>query len=261
MDDVFKALSDPNRRRLLDALREVDGQALTELQRQLPSLTRFGVMRDLRILESAGLLTTRRSGRHKFHYLNAVPIRLIHDRWIRHYQAPLVGAIAAMKEQLEDEDMDRPMHVSEVYIRTTPERLWQAITDPEQTRRYWYGALSHSAWTPGARWTSESEDGEVFLDGEILESDPPRRLVHSFHVVHVADAAAEPPSRLTWQIEPMGATCKLTVTHEEMGSATQEYTSGGWSYILSGLKTLLETGEPLRIGEPEASATGAVRQG
>ena len=163
---MFKALADPNRRRLLDALREADGQSLIELQRQLPSLTRFGVMRDLRILEDAGLLTTRKVGRHKFHYLNAVPIRLIHDRWIRHYQAPIVGAIAAIKRTLEDETMDKPLHISETYIRTTPERLWQAITDPEQTRLYWYGALNHSDWTPGARWSSDSPDGEVYLDGE-----------------------------------------------------------------------------------------------
>ncbi len=248
MDDVFRALSDPNRRTLLDGLRERDGETLTELERRLPGMTRFGVMRHLRVLESAGLVTTRRDGRRKFHYLNAVPIRLIHDRWISRYEAPILAAMAGLKAHLEGENVSRPAHVHETYIRTTPQKLWDAITDPESTRQYWYGALNRSAWTPGSRWVSESADGELFLEGEIIEADPPRRLVHTFHVVHEPDAAQDPPSRVTWEIVQAGESCRLTVTHEEMGEATEEYTSGGWTYILSGLKTLLETGAPLAIG-------------
>jgi uncharacterized protein YndB with AHSA1/START domain len=136
-----------------------------------------------------------------------------------------------------------PENVYQVEIATTAERLWQALTDPQQTRKYWHGALSTSDWKVGSRWTSESEDGEVYLDGEILEIDPPRRLVHSFHIVHKPEAAAEAPSRLEFEITPIGDRCRLTVTHSGRGPATMAYTSGGWETIFAGLKELLETGQ------------------
>lgn len=139
--------------------------------------------------------------------------------------------------------MTAPDNVYEVEIATTPERLWQALTDPEDTRRFWYGALNVSDWQVGSRWESRSPDGEVYLEGEILEIDPPRRLVHTFHVVHEPEAAAEGPSRLEFEITPIGDRCRLTVIHTGRGPATMEYTSGGWETIFSGLKELLETGQ------------------
>jgi uncharacterized protein YndB with AHSA1/START domain len=241
MEEVFRALADPHRRALLDALRDRDGQALSELETALPGMTRFGVMKHLRVLEAADLLTTHRDGRRKLHYLNPVPIRLIHDRWISRFAEPLAGALAGLKTHLEA-PMTAPRHIYEVEIATTAERLWQALTDPEDTQRYWYGALSISDWKAGSRWTSESPEGEVYLDGEILEIDPPRRLVHTFHVVHDPEAAAEAPSRLEFEITPLGDRCRLTVLHTGRGPATVEYTSGGWETILGGLKELLETG-------------------
>jgi len=144
--------------------------------------------------------------------------------------------------------MQRPADVHELYIRTTPEQLWEAITDPAWTSRYWYGAFNRSGWQPGDRWVSESEDGEVYLEGEIVEAERPSRLVHTFHVVDEPEPAAEAPSRVTWEIGAEGEACRLVLTHEGMGEATEEYTAGGWAYILSGLKTLLETGQPLHIG-------------
>ena len=147
--------------------------------------------------------------------------------------------------------MAKSRQVHDLYIRTTPEALWSAITDPEQTRRYWYGALNRSEWKASAGWTSESEDGHVYLDGRIVEIDPPRRLVQTFHVLDDPEAAEEEPSRLTFEIEQMGSACRLLLTHEELGPATEGYIEGGWATILSGLKTLLETGEELRIGEPD----------
>ena len=138
--------------------------------------------------------------------------------------------------------MTAPENVFQVEIATTPERLWKALTDPEDTRRYWYGALSISDWQVGSRWVSQSENGEVFLEGEIVEIDPPRRLVHTLHVVHEAAAAAESPSRLEFEITPIGDRCRLTVTHTGRGPATIEYTSGGWETIFAGLKELLESG-------------------
>lgn len=241
MEEVFRALADPSRRALLDTLRDRDGQALSELEQALPEMTRFGVMKHLRVLAAAGLVTTRRDGRRKLHYLNPVPIRLIHDRWISRFAEPLVGAIAGLKAHLEA-SVSTPEHLYEVEIATTPERVWKAITDPIDTQQYWYGALSISDWQVGSRWTSESPHGEVYLDGEILEIDPPRRLVHTFHVVHEPEAAAEAASRIEWQITPIGDRCKLTLLHTGRGPATMEYTSGGWETILGGLKELLETG-------------------
>lgn len=139
-------------------------------------------------------------------------------------------------------------HSHDISIRATPEALWDAITNPARTREYWYGALNHSAWVPGARWTSESSDGELYLEGEILEVDRPHRLVHTFHVVHEPAAAAEPPAMVTFEITESGGTCQLHVVHEDLGPATLSYIQGGWEHILAGLKTLLETGEPLKVG-------------
>ncbi len=139
--------------------------------------------------------------------------------------------------------MTAPENVYQVEIATTPERLWQAIVDPEQTRKYYYGALSVSDWKVGSRWTSESPDGEVYLEGEILEIDPPRRLVHTLHVLQDPAAAAEAPSRVEYEITQIGDRCRLTLIHTGRGPATIEYTSGGWETILGGLKELLETGQ------------------
>jgi len=138
--------------------------------------------------------------------------------------------------------MTEPENVYQVEIATTPERLWKALTDPQETRKYYHGALSISDWQVGSRWTSQSADGEVYLEGEILEIDPRRRLVHSFHILHQPDAAAEAPSRVEFDITPIGDRCRLTVTHTGRGPATKAYTSGGWESIGRGLKELLETG-------------------
>lgn len=102
MDEVFKALADPTRRRLLDELHEQDGQTLGALERRLP-MTRFGVMKHLKVLEEARLVTTRREGREKLHYLNPVPIRLVHDRWVSKYAEPLAATLSGLKRELEEE--------------------------------------------------------------------------------------------------------------------------------------------------------------
>src|SRR5664280_1733628 len=127
MDAVFRALADPTRRSLLDELFREDGQTLVALQGQLP-MTRFGVMKHLRVLEEAGLVVTRRRGREKLHFLNPVPIRLLHDRWVSKYAEPWAAGLSDLKHRLE-RHMEK---VFEIYIRTTPERLWAAIVDPGQ---------------------------------------------------------------------------------------------------------------------------------
>jgi DNA-binding transcriptional ArsR family regulator len=130
MDDVFRALADPTRRSLLDELFKQDGQTLSALEARLP-MTRFGVMKHLKVLEEAGLVVTRRRGREKLHFLNAVPIRLIHDRWVSKYAERWTAALSNLKQRLES----TMVKVFEIYIKTTPERLWQAITDTEMRRR------------------------------------------------------------------------------------------------------------------------------
>ena len=240
-DQVFKALGDPTRRFLLDALYRRDGQTLTELEAGL-DMTRFGVMKHLRVLEEAGLVATRRSGREKLHFLNPVPIRLIHDRWIDKYTEPWVAALSDLKQRLES-TMEK---VFEIYIHTTPERLWEAITDPEIRSKYNFGARIESAWTPGSALEMSAPNAGLLLgEGEVLEVDPPRRLVHTMTALWSDDVKREGSSRVTWTIEPVGDSCHLTVTHDQLRDGANDELYGGWPMILSGLKTWLETGQLL----------------
>jgi uncharacterized protein YndB with AHSA1/START domain len=241
VDDVFRALADPTRRALLDELFERDGQSLTALEQRLP-MTRFGVMKHLRVLEDAGLVVTRRRGREKLHFLNPVPIRLVHDRWVSKYAEPRVAALSELKQRLE-KTMEK---VYEIYIKTTPERLWEAITEPELRAKYNFGVRVNSDWTVGSTYegTSPGATGAL-MEGEILEVDPPRRLVQSFTALWSDEVKAEGASRITWEIEPVGDSCRLTVTHDELREGAHGELYGGWPMILSGLKTLLETGELL----------------
>jgi uncharacterized protein YndB with AHSA1/START domain len=250
MDEVFRALADPSRRLLLDSLFERDGQSLLELSAHLP-MSRFGVMKHLRVLETAGLVAPRKVGREKRHYLNPVPIRLIHDRWISRYAEPMVAHLSALKARLEEQPMVvAPRHVYEILIRTTPERLWRAITDPEDTMLYYYGTRVESDWKPGSRLLYFDGD-EISLDCKIIEIEPPKRLVHTFTMSYEPGLAAERPSRVSWVIEKQGEVCRLTLVHDNFDGETETYreVEHGWVDILSSLKTLLETGRPLHIGE------------
>ena len=242
MDDVFKALADPTRRSLLDELFKEDGQSLTALEERLP-MTRFGVMKHLKVLEEAGLVTTRKRGREKLHFLNAVPIRLVHDRWVSKYAEPWAAALTGLKRDLEDRSMEK---VFEIYIKTTPERLWEAITSSEMRQKYTFGVGVESDWTNGSPYrAAHAASGTPISEGENLEVDPPRKLVQSFHALWGEDVAAEGTSRVTWEIEPVGDSCRLVVTHDQLREGVNDQIYGGWPMILSGLKTLLETGDLL----------------
>jgi uncharacterized protein YndB with AHSA1/START domain len=242
MDDVFRALADPTRRSLLDELFKEDGQTLSVLEQRLP-MTRFGVMKHLKVLEEAGLVVTKKRGREKLHFLNAVPIRLVHDRWVSKYAEPWAATLTGLKTRLEDRTMEK---VFEIYIKTTPERLWQAITDSELRAKYNFGVGTRSDWTPGSRYEAVHPGaGITIAQGENLEVDPPRRLVQSFTALWSADVQSEGTSRVTWEIEPVEDSCRLTVTHDQLREGANDELFGGWPMILSGLKTLLETGEML----------------
>jgi uncharacterized protein YndB with AHSA1/START domain len=241
MDEVFRALGDPTRRSLLDELFKEDGQTLSALEQRLP-MTRFGVMKHLRVLEEANLVTTKRRGREKLHFLNPVPIRLVHDRWVSKYAEPWAAALSGLKTRLED-GMEK---VFEIYIKTTPDRLWEAITDPEMRAKYSFGVGTRSDWKPGSRYEAVHPGaGVTIAEGENLEVDPPHRLVQSFTALWSEDVKNEGTSRVTWEIEPVGDSCRLTVTHSELREDANDELYGGWPMILSGLKTLLETGEQL----------------
>jgi uncharacterized protein YndB with AHSA1/START domain len=242
MDAVFRALADPTRRSLLDDLYKEDGQTLSALEQRLP-MTRIGVMKHLRVLEQAGLVTTKRRGREKLHFLNPVPIRLVHDRWVSKYAEPWAATLTGLKRKLEEDQMEK---VFEIYIKTTPERLWEAITDAELRSQYSFGVRVDSDWTPGSRYESVHPAGPTpIAEGENLEVDPPRRLVQSFNALWSDDVKREGTSRVTWEIEPVGDSCRLTVTHDQLREGANDELYGGWPQILSGLKTLLETGETL----------------
>src|ERR671930_1341419 len=243
MDEVFRALADPTRRSLLDDLYRRDGQTLSALERRLP-MTRIGVMKHLRVLEEAGLVKTKRRGREKLHFLNPVPIRLVHDRWVSKYAEPWAATLTGLKRKLEEEgQMEK---VFEIYIKTSPERLWDAITDPELRSQYSFGVRTESDWTAGSAYEAVHPGaGFKIAEGENLEVDPPRRLVQSFTALWSDDVKAEGTSRVTWEIEPVGDSCKLIVTHDQMREGANAEIYGGWPQILSGLKTLLETGETL----------------
>jgi uncharacterized protein YndB with AHSA1/START domain len=242
MDDVFRALADPTRRGLLDELFKEDGQSLTALGARLP-MSRFGVMKHLKVLEEANLVVTKRRGREKLHFLNPVPIRLVHDRWVSKYAEPWAATLTGLKRTLEDRTMEK---VFEIYIKTTPERLWEAITEPELRRQYNFGVGVESDWTNGSRYTSVHPSAAGPLgEGENLEVDPPRRLVQSFTALWSDEVKAEGTSRVTWDIEQVEDSCRLTVTHDQLREGANDELFGGWPMILSGLKTLLETGEKL----------------
>jgi uncharacterized protein YndB with AHSA1/START domain len=241
MDDVFRALADPTRRSLLDELFRQDGQTLNALEARFP-MTRFGVMKHLKQLEEAGLVVTRRQGREKLHFLNPVPIRLIYDRWVSKYAEPWAAGLTDIKRELEKQ-MEK---VFEIYIRTTPERLWEAITDPQIRAKYNFGAAVHSDWTPGARMELGSPRANGLLgEGEVLEVDPPRRLVHTLTCLWSDEVRQAGASRVSWDIEQVADSCRLTVVHDQLREGVNDQIYGGWPMILSGLKTWLETGELL----------------
>jgi DNA-binding transcriptional ArsR family regulator/uncharacterized protein YndB with AHSA1/START domain len=270
MDDVFRALADASRRRLLDSLNVRNGQTLRELCEGL-EMSRQAVSKHLAVLEGADLVTSVRRGREKFHYLNPAPINEIGERWINHYERGRVEALADLKRALEETPMDKPSFVYTTYIKTTPERLWQALTEPAFTQRYW-NITFDTDWKPGSTMTWHQR-GVAIVDPEqvVLEAEPYTRLSYTWHsfTPEFAEAlglkedvlervSAEPRSKVTFEIEELGDRVKLTVLHDtaDPESLVTKMVSSGWPRVLSDLKTLLETGDTLPAGtEPPVSET------
>jgi uncharacterized protein YndB with AHSA1/START domain/DNA-binding transcriptional ArsR family regulator len=266
MDEVFKALADASRRQLLDSLNTRNGQSLRELCGGL-GMARQSVSKHLAVLEAANLVTAVRRGREKLHYLNAAPINAITERWINQYDRERVRALADLKTALEQTPMtSSDAFVYTTYINTTPERLWQALTDPAFTRRYW-GVTFDTDWEAGSTMTWE-ENGRKTVDPAqvVLESEPGRRLSYAWHTFTpewaesagvsgevLAKLVDERRSKVTFDIEPLGELVKLTVVHDgfEPGGILRGMISEGWPALLSSIKTLLETGEALPDPNPD----------
>ena len=258
---MFRALADPSRRLLLDRLNARNGQSLRELSEGL-GMARQSVSKHLGVLEDANLVTAIRRGREKLHYLNAEPINVIAERWINSFDQERVQALADLKRALEETPMETPQFVYTTYIRTTPERLWRALTEPAFTRRWWQITFD-TDWAVGSSMTWDNR-GIVIADPEqvILEADPFRRLAFTWHSFTpewnernpVGDEAfskltSERRSRVTFDIEPVEEMVKLTVVHDdfEPGSAAATMVRNGWPVVLSSLKSFLETGDPLDV--------------
>jgi DNA-binding transcriptional ArsR family regulator len=258
MDEVFKALADPSRRELLDRLNADNGQTLRELCAGL-DMARQSVSKHLQVLEDVDLVVTVRQGREKLHYLNAAPINEISDRWINQYDRPRVDALADLKNALEDDTMGRPSFVYKTYITTTPEQLWQALTMPEFTERYWNLSFD-TTWQVGAPMTWK-HTGVAIVDPEqvVLEADPYRRLSYTWHSFtpewaeehgfdeeRRARMASERRTRASFDIEAVeDGKVRLTVVHDHFDddSEVANLVSEGWPRVISELKTFLETGD------------------
>lgn len=254
MDEVFRALADASRRRLLDDLNRRDGQTLRDLCAG-SVMTRQSVSKHLAVLESANLVSTVRRGREKLHYLNAAPINAISDRWIDQYGRSRSDGLTDVWTAPQAAPTPDDAFVYTTYIRTTPERLWQAITDPVFSERYLGHALI-SSWEKGANYAWLERGLEIeHPDQVVSESDPYRRLGFTFHsfvqemaatagidATTLAQAAQERRSQVSLDIEPVGDQVKLTVIHDDFApnSVVRSLITAVWPYKLSALKTGLE---------------------
>jgi DNA-binding transcriptional ArsR family regulator/uncharacterized protein YndB with AHSA1/START domain len=249
MDAIFKALADDSRRQLLDMLRERDGQTLSELELQLGGMTRFGVMKHLKVLEEASLVVTRKSGRFKYHYLNAVPLQETIDRWIDPLvQKPMSRLVLDLKAELEgSENMEidtktaKPDFVLETFIKTNRAKLWDMLTKPEFIKNYHIaGAVPNKQKKMGERVDYILPDGSNMLSFEVVDEDPGKRIDMTFEP-NWADKEV-PPSRCVYEIEEVGEVCKLTILHFNVVPGL-EGVREGWSRIAASLKSYIETGE------------------
>ncbi|WP_093840106.1 ArsR/SmtB family transcription factor [Streptomyces aidingensis] len=262
-DAVFRALADASRRRLLDRLDSRNGQSLRELCEGL-AMSRQAVSKHLAVLQAAHLVTAVRVGRQKLHYLNPVPVQEMADRWIGRYERHRLPVLTRLKQTLEGSAMDKPAFVYVIYIRTSAEKLYRALTEPEFIDAYMGGTGPRSDWRVGSpvRWKSDPAGQHEELGQRVLEAEPGRRLSYTWHTLQpmhrdlfdsdeeFAEARRE-RSRVTFDIEPAEVPelgVKLTITHDGFDSPDSRMlhsVSGGWVMILSALKTLLETGRPL----------------
>jgi DNA-binding transcriptional ArsR family regulator/uncharacterized protein YndB with AHSA1/START domain len=248
MDAIFKALNDPTRRALLDSLRQRDGQTLTDLEERL-AMTRFGVMKHLKVLEEAGLVLSVKRGRFRYHYLNALPLQEVIDRWIDPLLAkPAARALIALKAELEGtapmlDTEKKPDFVMETLIRCTQDALWDALTKADQMAAYHYHCrAARGDAAPGGTTEFLRADGSTMLTQRTLAIEPKSRIEMSFEP-NWGDSSAS--SRVVFRLAAEGALCKLTCEHYDL-PPEQMGVREGWMRWGSSLKSWLETGTPIR---------------
>ncbi len=255
LDATIRALTDPHRRALLDALRTQDGVPVRDLEAALPELGRHAVLKHLRVLEASELVTTRKVGRSRFVHLNPTPIVELARRWLDDYSAFAGLALTRLRDHLEPERTNSGETMSNtrtlvatIVIEATPERVWQAIVDPEQSRRWFFGGLVRSDWQVGASIEWVDADGASLIAGEITALEEGVRLAHTFSATWSPETAADPISAYEWLLEPLGeGLTRVTVTHTGVpaGTAPENQVDGGTSLVISSLKTFVETGRTM----------------
>ncbi len=239
MDTIFKALGDPARRTLLDALRAKDGQSLSDLEEQL-DMSRFGVMKHLKVLEEAQLVTTRREGRFKYHYLNPLPLQELIDRWVNPFLGTQVAALSALKTRLEIETMTKPDFQMSTFINCTQDALWDALTKGDLISDYHFACskVAGDYAAEGDRVDYHFDHGPIMLSNRVISITPKTRIEMAFEPHWGED---ETVSRCVYVVEPVASGMKLTVEHFDIGEG-QGGIADGWMRYLSGLKTFVETG-------------------
>ncbi len=244
MDAIFKALNDPARRDLLDSLRKRDGQCLSDLEEVL-EMSRFGVMKHLKVLEEANLIVTRRDGRFKYHYLNALPLQEVMDRWAAPFLQRQARAVTELKAKLErDTNMGKPDFMMQTFIRCSQDALWAALTEADQMAAYHFACnVVEGNAAVGETTHFIRPDGSAMLKQTTTSLDPKSRIAMTFEPLFMGPDA--PSSHMVYLIEPQGEQCKLTIEHYDMAPG-QEGFAEGWARLASSLKTYLETGTALK---------------
>jgi uncharacterized protein YndB with AHSA1/START domain/DNA-binding transcriptional ArsR family regulator len=261
MDDdrtarTIRALADAHRRALLDSLRADDGQSVSQLQTALPMLGRHAVLKHLRVLEEAELVTTHKVGRRRVVHLNPPPIVELAQRWLDDYAAFTGTALTRLRDHLETErtaegatmSTETKTLVASIVIEASPDRVWHALTDPDQSRRWFFGGLVQSSWKIGEPIEWVNAAGDSLIAGTITDLVPGERLAHTFSATWSPETAADPVSNYEWVLTPMGdSLTRVTVPHTNVpaGTATAEQVDGGTSLVISSLKTFVETGRTL----------------
>ena len=244
MDQIFKALNDPARRALLDSLRAQDGQSLSALEQVLDQ-SRFGVMKHLRVLENAGLIVTRKQGRFKYHYLNALPLQELMDRWVAPFLQPQARSLSELKQKLErDTKMGKPDFVMQTFIRGTQDALWSALTEADQMAAYHFAcnAVQGNAKI-GSSTAFILPNGDAMLRQVTTALDPKSRIAMTFEPLFMGPDA--PSSHMVYLIEDQVGQCKLTIEHYDIAPG-QEGFGEGWARLAASLKSYLETGTALK---------------
>lgn len=254
---TIRALADPHRRAMLDSLRSHEARTVSELENAVPQIGRHAVLKHLRVLEDAALVMTYKTGRSRFVRLNPTPIVELAARWLDDYSLHAGLALTRLRAFLETQsgaaegdtmpDTTGTL-VATVVIEATPERVWEAMTKPEQTRLWFFGGLVHSDWKVGGPIEWVAADGASLIAGSISAIEQRTLLAHTFRATWSEETAADPESQYEWRIEALGeGLTRVTVTHTLVpeGTATAQQVEGGTSLVISSLKTFIETGRTL----------------